>query len=154
MAIVRRLQQYLEENRIPYRVSHHPEAFTSQEVAAASHVSGKHLAKVVMVKSPDGLAMAVLSTRHPVDLDKLKVLMEVSEVAFAREEEFAPLLPDCRPGTAPPFGNLYGRKVYVDREIASQSELVFQAGTHEDLASLAYADFARLVEPTVGDIAK
>ncbi|MDD4932762.1 MAG: YbaK/EbsC family protein [Methylacidiphilaceae bacterium] len=152
MAIVQRLQHYLEENRIPYRTSHHPEAFTSQEVAAASHVSGRHLAKVVLVKGAEGLAMAVLPTTRHVNLGKLKALMQVSELALAKEEEFAPRVPDCRPGTVPPFGNLYGLKVYVDAEIARQPELVFQAGTHEDMASLAYLHFARLVQPVVGDI--
>lgn len=152
VAIVARLQHYLEENRVPYRASHHPEAFTSQEVAEVSHIPGKHLAKVVMVKIPGSLAMAVVpSTRH-VNLDKLKALMHVPELELAREEEFAPRLPDCRPGTMPPFGNLYGLRVYVDEEIARQPELVFQAGTHEDVASLAYLHFARLVRPVVGAI--
>lgn len=153
MAIVQRLQHYLEENRVPYRTSHHPEAFTSQEVAEVCHIPGKHLAKVVMVKSSAGLAMAVVPATRHVDLDKLRILMHLPEVALAKEEEFAARIPDCRPGTMPPFGNLYGLKVYVDEEIARQSELVFQAGTHEDVASLAYLHFARLVRPIVGKIA-
>lgn len=150
--MVPRLQHYLEENRVPYRTSHHPEAFTSQEVAEASHIPGKHLAKVVMVKCPAGLAMAVVPATRHVDLEKLKALMHVPELALGKEEEFAPRVPDCRPGTMPPFGNLYGLKVYVDEEIARQSELIFQAGTHEDIASLAYLHFARLVRPIVGAI--
>ncbi|QSR84836.1 aminoacyl-tRNA deacylase [Methylacidimicrobium sp. B4] len=150
--MVPRLQHYLEENRVPYQTSHHPAAFTSQEVAEVSHTPGRHLAKVVMVKSRDGLVMAVVpSTRH-VNLRKLEVLMHLPDLALAKEEEFAPRVADCRPGTMPPFGNLYGLKVYVDNEIARQPELVFQAGTHEDIASLAYLHFARLVRPVVGEI--
>ena len=151
MAIVRRLQEYLEQNKIPYRTSYHPEAFTAQEVAAKSHISGKNLAKVVMVKKGEGFAMTVLPAACRVSLDKLKGIMETKEVALAKEEEFVGLFPDCEPGAMPPFGNLYAVEVYVDEEIARHPELIFQAGTHRDVATLSYQDFERLVQPKVAE---
>ena len=53
----------------------------------------------------------------------------------------------------PPFGNLYGVPVYVDETLAKDEMIVFRAGTHTDTMSVAYADFERLVEPTVADFA-
>lgn len=151
MAIVRRLQEYLEQHKIPYQVSYHPEAFTAQEVAARSHISGKNLAKVVMVKKGEGFVMTVLPAACRVNLDKLKEIMGMKEVTLAKEEEFAGLFPDCEPGAMPPFGNLYGMEVYVDEEIAHKPELIFQAGTHRDIATLSYQDFAQLVQPKVAE---
>jgi Ala-tRNA(Pro) deacylase len=51
----------------------------------------------------------------------------------------------------PPFGNLFGVPVYVDRSLAADEAIVFQAGTHADTVRMRYADFARLVQPIVAD---
>jgi len=46
-----RLESYLRENGVAFRVDWHPLAYTAQEVAAAEHVSGYLVAKPVMVLS-------------------------------------------------------------------------------------------------------
>jgi nicotinate phosphoribosyltransferase len=56
-------------------------------------------------------------------------------------------------GAVPPFGNLYGLPVYVDRTLAAEVVIVCQAGTHTDTVSLRLADFERLVRPVVADFA-
>jgi Ala-tRNA(Pro) deacylase len=72
---------------------------------------------------------------------------------MADEERFAETFPDCEVGAMPPFGNLYGVPVCVDETLANDETIVFRAGTHTDTMSVAYADFERLVEPTVADFA-
>jgi len=52
-----------------------------------------------------------------------------------------------------PFGNLYGLPVYVDKSLAEDAEIVFNAGTHIDTIRIKYADFARLVRPVIIDAA-
>lgn len=149
--MIRRLQEFLEQQGVRYRVSQHAEAYTAQEVAARSHVSGRDLAKVVMVKRGEGFVMTVLPAACRVSLDRLREIMGVKEVALAKESEFVKLFPDCEAGAMPPFGNLYAVEVYVDEEIAERPEIVFQGGTHRDLVTVAYQDFARLVQPKVAE---
>ena len=76
------------------------------------------------------------------------------EVRLADEAEFADTFADCDLGAMPPFGNLYGLPVYVDATLAEDETIYFQAGTHTDTMSLEYADFARLVQPSVADFAR
>ena len=54
------LEAYLRENKVPFQVQHHAVAYTAQEVAAAEHIPGRMLAKVVMVLGDGKLAMFVL----------------------------------------------------------------------------------------------
>ena len=54
----------------------------------------------------------------------------------------------------PPFGNLYGVPVVVDRSLAEDDTIIVQAGTHPDTLSLKYSDFARLVAPRLADFAR
>lgn len=55
------------------------------------------------------------------------------------------------PGAMPPFANLFGLPVYVDRSLEADEQIVVQAGTHTDTVRLKYTDFARLVQPTIAD---
>jgi Ala-tRNA(Pro) deacylase len=151
MAMVKRLQEYLDAQGVAYEVKPHREAYTSQEIAATSHVSGKLMAKVVMVKRGGAFVMAVLPAACKVGMDRLEQVFGIPGVAIAREQEFAGLFPDCDTGAMPPFGNLYNLDVYVDEELAKQAHLTFQAGNHHEVVTMRYADFARLVQPKVAE---
>jgi Ala-tRNA(Pro) deacylase len=49
MTVLMKLKEYLEKNQVRYEVGYHERVYTSQEIAAAMHVPGRELAKVVMV---------------------------------------------------------------------------------------------------------
>jgi len=148
-----RLIQYFRENGVPFQSMTHPQAFTAQEVAAAQHVPGKQVAKVVMAKAGDRMVMLVLPASYRVNFRLLADLLKVHEVRLASEEEFTTMFPDCLAGAMPPFGNLYNIPVYVDISLTEDPEIVFQAGTHVDTMKIRYADYARLVKPQVAQFA-
>jgi Ala-tRNA(Pro) deacylase len=49
----------------------------------------------------------------------------------------------------PPFGNLYGMDVFVDRVLAEDKEIAFNAGSHRELVRMRFADFRDLVKPAI-----
>ena len=149
-----RLEAYLRENKVPFQVQHHAQAFTAQEIAASEHVPGKMLAKVVMVFAEGKMVMLALPATHRVDLTKAGRVLGAKDVRLAREDEFAAAFPDCEVGAMPPFGNLYDLPVYIDKALAEDETIVFNAGTHTDTISLKYTDYERLAKPTVADFAK
>lgn len=107
---------------------------------------------VVVHAGPHMLLLALPAPLH-VDLPKAARELGVDEVRLATEDEFAGKFPDCEVGAIPPFGNLYDMPVYVDKELAEDETIYFDAGTHTDTISLKYVDFARLASPKVADIA-
>jgi len=150
----RKLKEFLDEEGVRYVTIGHSPAFTAQEIAASAHISGRELAKTVMVKIDGAIAMAVLPASSSVDFDLLKAAAGAQAVELAGEEEFRDLFAGCEVGAMPPFGNLYGMAVYADEGLAEDEEIAFNAGSHKELVKLAYADFARLVEPTVTAFAR
>lgn len=146
-----RLEQLLRERRVAYEVVRHPEVFTAQEIAAVEHISGYEVAKVVIAAIDEKLVMLVLPAPHRVDLERLKHALGAHAVRLAQEKEFANVFPDCEPGAMPPFGNLYGIAVYVDRSLTADPRIVFTAGDHRESMTMSYADYARLVLPRVED---
>jgi Ala-tRNA(Pro) deacylase len=151
MPILTTLSEFLDKQAVRYETLTHAPAFTAQEVAAAQHVPGRELAKVVIAKAGKRFVMAVLPALHKLDLAKLGAALPEKTAQLASEEEFAQLFPQCEPGAMPPFGNLFGLPVYVDTILSRDETIVCQAGTHTETVRLRYADFARLVAPTVGD---
>jgi Ala-tRNA(Pro) deacylase len=148
-----RLETYFRESGVPFQVQHHPMAYTAQRVAESEHIPGKMVAKAVMVFADSQPVMLALPADYRVSFEKAAGALGVKEVRLAHEDEFADTFPDCEVGAMPPLGNLYGLPVYVDRHLAEDETIVFQAGTHADTMSLQYADYERLVHPTVADLA-
>ena len=150
---VSKFKEYLDSKKIKYVSLTHSTAFTAQEVAALTHTPGQELAKIVMVKLDDQLAMAVLPASFKVDLGQLQAAAGASSAALAVEADFRGRFPDCETGAMPPFGNLYGMAVYVDQSLTRDHEIAFNACCHHELVRLAYADYERLVQPKVAHFA-
>ena len=152
MEIPKQLIDCLNDNKVGYEVLHHPEAVSAQRIAQAEHVKARHHAKVVMVKSGDEHLMTVLPADHQIDLDKVAKAVG-KNVSLDTEQEFKSLFPDCATGAMPPFGNLYGLPTYVDKHLAQQDYIVFEAGTHTDAIKVNYRDYEKIVKPRVEDLA-
>jgi Ala-tRNA(Pro) deacylase len=131
----------------------HSPAYTAQGIAHSAHISGKELAKTVVIKIGGKFALAVLPANHKVSIDNFRKAFSVQNVELCREDEFRDTFPDCELGAMPPFGNLYGLQVYACRELTRDKEIAFNAGSHSELIRMEYADFERLAKPVVMDFA-
>ena len=153
MSIAKRVKDYLEQTHVPYSHCTHRLAYTAQEVAAVQHVPGKEMAKTIVLKADSEFVMVVLPAVMKINMKVLRDELPFTHVELATESEFAELFPDSELGAMAPFGNLYGLPVYVDRSLAEDAEIVFNAGTHVDTIRIKYADFSRLVKPVIVDAA-
>ncbi|MBZ5682762.1 MAG: YbaK/EbsC family protein [Acidobacteriia bacterium] len=145
----KKLREFLDDQGIKYVTISHPVAYTAQEIASVTHISRKEMAKTVIVKIDNALAMAVLPASYEVDLSLLRAAAGARTISLAKEAEFKDRFPECDIGAMPPFGNLYEMAVYVDESLAKDKDIAFNAGSHNELLQVSYADFERLVKPTV-----
>lgn len=146
---VKKLKEFLDSHGVKYVAMIHSTAYTAQEIAAASHIPGKEMAKTVILKIDGKMAMAVLPASFKVDMAALKTAIGAKDIQLATEEEFKDSFPGCELGAMPPFGNLYDMKVYVAERLQEDKEIAFNAGSHSELIKVAYADFEKLVKPKV-----
>ena len=146
---VRKLKQFLDEEKVKYVSIVHSTAYTAQEVAASAHITGRELAKTVIVELDGKMAMAVLPANRKIVLQDLREVTGSDEVKFASEEEFKEKFPDCETGAMPPFGHLYGMEVYLAESFMENEEIAFNAGSHTELIRMPFHDFERLVQPRV-----
>jgi len=154
MPILKKLKTMLDEAKVSYEVYTHPLAYTAQEIAKKQHVSGKELAKIVMLEVDDKLVMGVLPGSLKVHLNTARASLGASTVRLATEDEFTSRFPECEIGAMPPFGNLFGLNVVVDPALEIDEYIYFNAGNHVQTVRMKYKDFAELVKPQVVPLSK
>ncbi len=148
------LKEYLGKEQVAYTITEHPPRYTAQELAQIEHVSGRLIAKVVMLLADAKPVMVVVPGIVKVDLGAVRRALGAEDVRLALEEEFGHMFPDCEIGAMPPFGNLYGVPVLVDATLAKDPVILFNAGSHRRTITMTYADYEGLVRPAVGKFVK
>lgn len=148
-----KLKEYLDEHKVKYLCLDHSPAYTAQEVAQSAHVSGRTFLKTVIVHVDDRLAMAVVHSPDRLDLEKLRQAVGAGTVRLATEEEFKDAFADCEAGAMPPFGNLYGMEIFLERDVPTKGDIVFSAGSHKQVIALSFNDFQALAEPVTVSMA-
>src|SRR3989442_13431939 len=98
MSVAAKLKECLDDNKVNYDVLTHAQVYTAQDVAAAMHVSGKELAKSVVVKADDHFVLAVLPAPRKIDEERFQKEVGAKEARMAHESEFASLFPGCELG--------------------------------------------------------
>lgn len=149
MPVLTRLREFLDQNNVQYTHTVHSLAYTAREVAAAEHIPARELAKTLVFLSEQGYGMAVLPGDSVADLEQLRLELGLTRLRLATEAELGELFPNVELGAMPPFGNLWNLPVYVDSRLAGEDMIAFNAGTHRDVIHMHYADFERLVQPSV-----
>ena len=96
MAIAPTLQRYLDQH-VSYEVIPHEPTLSSMRTAQACHISGKRLAKAVVLRRNGGYMLAVVPASHHVRLSDLSEQLG-EDVDLAAEGEIERLFGDCARG--------------------------------------------------------
>lgn len=141
-----RVPDYLRKQQIPFERIVHPPTFTAQKRAKFLHVSGRQVAKMVLLAGPEDYLLAVLPATHQVDLEGLSRALG-GPVRLADKWEVARLFCDCEWGAIPPLGTLYGLPIIMDASLDPDKPLSFAGHTHSETIRLTGRDFLRLERP-------
>lgn len=152
MAIVERLQRVLDRVDARYDLITYPRAYTAQQIAHNAHVTGKRFGKVLILRDEVGKdLMLVLPAYRQFDANAVREATGRMGTRLESESELQRLFPDCELGAMPPFGNLYGMPMWVDRCLAREPDMFFEAGNHYELVRMRWPDYARVAGPFLAE---
>jgi Ala-tRNA(Pro) deacylase len=137
---------FLDDQEVHFETVIHPPAYTAQRLAKHLHVSGRQVAKSVLLVCPGGYYVAVLPATHRIDFAAVGQALG-RPARLARDEEIAGLFNDCEHGTLSPFGGLYGISTLLDDSFAPGSQMVFEAQRHSLAIRMRCQDFERVERP-------
>ncbi len=143
------VQQFLSGLQVEFDVLHHSPSFSAQEMAQATHTSGKDVAKTVLLhcEDDDEYMVAVLPASSYVNFQKVEHATGHRGVELASEVEIGEMCPDCELGALPPFGSQYHMRTIVDEDLGEDEEIVFEGNSHEESVRMRFDDFMRIEQP-------
>lgn len=148
------LKTYLKHHRARFEIVDHPRQIEATRIAQAAHITGKKLAKGVLLTNKKDNVLAVVPSTHTVDLDKISRLFG-KRLKLASEGTITETFPDCDEGAIPACGTAYGVEVFTDDALMDKEDIFFEAGDHESLVHVTRGEFSRLMpEMAHGNFAK
>lgn len=150
--IPERIQRYLEDHEMWFRIHRHPRAITAQEVAAAEGVTGWKVVKNIGCEVDGRPVLCAIAAPDVVDLDALADVFGATDVRLLEEEELGELFPGCELGAAPPLGGLFGLPVVFDRQLLGRESLLMNGGDHEHLIEVRTTEYLEQEAPRLANI--
>ena len=144
MAVTAHLRSFLDHHHVRFEPVPHSRTFEMARAARAAHVSGKNVAKGVMVKSDGDYVLAVMPASRKLDMDSLGRFLG-TKVTLASEAEAARRFPDCEFGAIPALGEAYGLDTVIDDDMLGDKDVFFEGGDHRTLVAVDAAGWRRLI---------
>jgi Ala-tRNA(Pro) deacylase len=141
------IRDYLRSRQVWYEMLLHRPAATASRHAESLHVSGRQVAKGVLVRTDSGFVLTVLPASTRIDLDRLLAVLGGTSVRLATEDEVCRVFDDCERGALPPFGRLYGLRTVVDASLAEWPEFVCLGNQRHEGLRLRFPDYEAIEGP-------
>jgi aspartyl-tRNA synthetase len=139
----------LTTHNVQYKLYEHEPVYTSEQAAnIRGDVNLSQGAKAMMLEVKKEQRLFVLPGDQKMDLKQLRNLLGTSRVKLASFESVEKIT-GVRPGGVPPFGSLMGLSTMVDSRLATNEEIVFNAGRNDRSIKMRYKDFVKLENPEI-----
>lgn len=150
-AVFEKIIKLLDKNKISYQLFEHKPVFTSKQAAEIRGTKPEQGAKALIFLGDGKPLMIVLPGTRKVEIKIFKRLFGIRNLCMAIPEEVEKLTAGVKIGAVPPFGNLFGIPVFVDKSLGCSQEIAFNAGLHTKSIQMKYKDFVHLVSPSFGE---
>ena len=148
-----KIRDVLNREKIEYKVLEHRPVFTSKEAAEVRGTELKQGCKALVCRTEEGYIQAVVPGNKELDIEKLQKLTLYKKLELGNAKEIKQVT-GCNIGSVPPFGNLFGLKVYFDKLVLENDVVAFNAGQHTKSIKMKSKDLQKIVNPVVGEFSK
>ena len=151
--VFEKARESLDREKIVYEVLEHKAVYTSEEAAKVRGTQLKQGCKALICKADGSFIQVVVPGDKEIDLEKVKKELKLKDVNLANADDVKRIA-GCSIGAVPPFGNLFGIKVYFDKKVQENDDVAFNAGLHTKSIRMKAHDLIRVTGGIVRDFAK
>jgi Cys-tRNA(Pro) deacylase len=148
-----KIRDVLNKEKIEYEVLEHKPVYTSKEAAQVRGTQLRQGCKALICKTEEGFIQAVVPGDKELDIQKLQKLTLFKKIELGNAKEVRQVT-GCNIGSVPPFGNLFGLKVYFDKLVVENDIVAFNAGQHTKSIKMKAKDLVKVVNPVIGEFSK
>lgn len=138
MAIAKKITNFLEKNKLKYKIIEHKTVYTAFDKAQTLKAPLKIIGKTLVVRFDRETAILLISANRNLDKKKLKKVVNkkrkkedkklVSKISFVSESWMKKKLRGTKLGAVPPFGPLWKMETFVDRNFLRQPKIILNSG--------------------------
>lgn len=143
----------LQKAKVKFNKIEHKVVYTAYDAAQTTKKKLGEIAKVVLVKADNKLALIVIPAGKYTDLAKVKKALKAKKISLASEKDITKYL-KTKVGLLHPFGNLYKIPTLLDKSLAKAKKIVAAAGSYTHSVEMAIKAFEKLVQPVKGIFSK
>ena len=148
-----KIRASLDHEKIAYEVLEHKAVFTSEEAAKVRGTQLQQGCKALVCKIDHGFIQVVVPGDREIELEKVKKELKIKEIALASADDVK-RVSGCSVGAVPPFGNLFGLKIYFDKKVQENDDVAFNAGLHTKSIKMKAKDLIQVTGGVVKDVSK
>lgn len=144
--------EHLQQRHLDFEAMEHPAAYTALQEALSLGVGAGHVAKAVVLDTPQGHAVAVVASHQRLDLPRCRHGLGC-RVSLASEQELGRDFPEFEPGAFPAVPSMMDVPFLVDPEIMRRDTVIISAGDPRHSVRVATARIFEDPRVTVTPIA-
>jgi len=141
MKLPKKLENFLNKNKIKYKIIKHKTVYTAYDKAKTLKVSPNRVAKTLILKTDKSLVMVLISGNKNLDKNKFKRLVNsfkkkkreklVKSINFISEKVIKNKFKGVKIGVIPPFGDFWKLPTYLDRALLKVPKIIVSAGSYD-----------------------
>lgn len=157
-SVVEKIIKILTENNFWFEAFEHEPVRTSEEAARVrTGYTLRQGAKAIIIRAKNSekdkiFVMLVFPADLRFDNEKVKKILNTKDIRFATEQEVSSITGGVEAGGIPPFGNLFGLEVVVDKKLFENKKIIFNAGDRRFSMAMRSEDYQKLVKPKTEEI--
>ncbi len=136
-----KLKQFLDKYHVSYLELNH-ERGNAQDAIQDLNIEHSKVLRAIPLTDGQNCLLAVLPFNSQLNIKGLTE--ERKKYQCLTDEEVNHIFYDCESGSLPPFGEPYGVKVIVDKDIENLTEVYFESGCHNSKIYMTIDDFCFL----------
>lgn len=152
--MLKKLQKFLEDNRVKYEEIGHKIVFTAHDKAVTLRVLEKIITKTLVVKLDKSVVLVSIPANKNLDKQKLKKIAKAKSIDFAKEAWMKKNLKGVKIGATPPFGAIFSAKggkikTFIDRGLLKEKKIIVSSGVYNSSIKLDPAVFKKVIPDLV-----
>lgn len=145
MAVCKKLINFLEKNKVEYKILRHKTVYTAFDKSKTLKVDPKIVGKTLIIKGDKDLKVVLISANKNLDLKKFKKFGKFKKVELVSEKLIKQKFKGAKVGAIPPFGNLWKIETFVDRSLLREKEIILNGGDYNFSISLKANELKKLI---------
>jgi len=157
----KKIVNFLEKQRVRYKILEHKTVYTSFDRAKTLKVPEKTVGKTLALKLGNNLILVLIRADKNLDFARLKkaakknIAFSGGKLDLASEKLIKNRFKGIKLGVIPPFGPLWKLVTFVDRDLLKAKEVILNAGSYNFSIKIRPAELKKIIPDLIlGDFSR